>query len=116
MKKPARPEPNSADVMKEILNMPEYKLRQELLGFETSLYIFDTNYNEFKNFVEVLIRNPIKYSLVDPRNQDQLRLVQLDTLRRLHNFVTAAQSLINHTRNLYRKLYKNNNMLPEYQE
>ncbi len=102
--------------MDELLKMPEYKLRQELLGFETSLYIFDVNYTEFKNIVEVLLKDRIKYELVSPRNQDQLRLVQMDILRRLHNFVAAAKSLVDHSRNLNNKLYKKQNSFPEYQE
>src|SRR5690349_4861201 len=94
---------DASKVMKEFMDMPEYKLRQDLSGFETSLYIFDYNYNEVKSFVEASLKEEIRYALVDPRNQDQLRLVQLDILRRLHNFVAAAQSLVNHSRNLYNK-------------
>jgi hypothetical protein len=49
------------------------------------------------------------------RNRDQMNLAMRDIIRRIHNFVATALSLIDHTRNLHRKLYSDTDEFPDYQ-
>lgn len=102
-------------LMDEILAMPEYRLRQDMLGFNASIYIFDTNFAELRRIIEFLTDDPNGQLLTAARNQDKLHNVQTDILRRLHNFVAATQSLIEHTRRFHNKLYGDSGTFPEYQ-
>lgn len=95
--------------------MPEYELRQQLLGFNTSIYILDQNYAELQWLINFLENDPNGHLLMVVANQDKLHQAQVDIIRRLHNFVAAAQSLVDHTRRLYDKLYGSTNLFPEYQ-
>jgi hypothetical protein len=104
------------ELMDQILAMPEYKLRQDLLGLNTSIYIFDTNYTELRRIIEFLTDDPNGQLLTAAENRDRLHNVQVDVLRRLHNFVAATQSLIDHTRRLHTKLYSESGTFPEYQD
>lgn len=103
------------ELMDEILAMPEYKLRQQLLSFNTSIYILDQNFAELQMLIDFLVNNPEGHLLTAASNQDRLRQVQIDIIRRLHNFVAAAQSLVDHTRRFYDKLYGSSNLFPDYQ-
>jgi hypothetical protein len=107
-------QPSMGQLMDEILAMPEYKLRQDLLGFNISIYIFDTNYTELRRIIEFLTDDPNGQLLTAARNQDMLHNVQIDVLRRLHNFVASTQSLIDHTRRIHDKLYGDSGIFPEY--
>lgn len=109
-------QPSMGQLMDEILAMPEYKLRQDLLGLNTSIYIFDTNYAELRRIIESLTDDPNGQLLTAAKNRDKLHNKQIDVLRRLHNFVAATQSLVEHTRRLHDKLYGNSGIFPEYQE
>ena len=103
------------EVMNEIYSMPEYKLWQRLQAFNTSIYIFDKNFTELRDLITFLLNDPNSETFRGIRNEDKLRKLQIDIIRRLHNFVAASLSLIDHTRNLYEKLYFGNNRFPEYQ-
>jgi hypothetical protein len=102
-------------LMDEILAMPEYEIRQQLLAFNTSIYIFDKNFKELHRLIDFLLNHPEAEMLLAERNKDRLREVQIDIIRRLHNFVAASLSLIDHTRRLYNKLYADSDQFPEYQ-
>lgn len=102
-------------IMDEILAMPEYGIRQQLLAFNTSIYIFDKNFEELHRLINFLLNHPEAEMLLSERNKDRLRGVQIDIIRRLHNFVAASLSLIDHTRRLYKKLYADSDQFPEYQ-
>ena len=101
--------------MDEIMAMPEYRLRQQLLAFNTSIYIFDQNFAELHRLIDFLLNSREGQMLTAERNRDKLRKVQIDIIRRLHNFVAASLSLVDHTRNLYKKIYADNGLFSEYQ-
>ena len=106
---------NLAELNAEILAMPEHRLYQQLHGFSLSIYIFDRNFVDLKSLIEFLIKDPRARRLTASRNRDQLQTVQQEIIRFLHNFVAAAQSLIDHTRKLHTKLYGESDF-PEYQQ
>lgn len=109
-------EPSMSQLIGEILAMSEYKLRQDMLGLNTSIYIFDTNYAELRRIIKFLTDDPTGQSLTTARNEDKLRKVQIDVVRRLHNYVASTQSLVEHTRRLHNKLYGDSNLFPEYKK
>jgi hypothetical protein len=105
---------SAGELMDEILAMPEYRLRQDLQGLNTSIYIFDKNYVELRGIIKFLTDDPAGQSLSAARNDNGLHTVQIEVLRRLHNFVAAVESLVGHTRRLYNKLYRESGAFPEY--
>jgi hypothetical protein len=106
---------NLGQLNSELLDSPEYKLHQQLESIKTPLYIFDKNFTELKTLLEFFINNPESEPLTFSRNRDRLDELLLDILRRLHNFVAASLTLIDHTRNLYQKLYSDSDKFADYQ-
>src|SRR4051812_25887440 len=107
---------NPANLIMEIMQMPEYNVRQKLMAFNNSLYIFSMNYEELNLALDFFTKNKDDGSLSAVKNRDKLAVVQDEVLRRLHNFVASAQSLIDHTRRFYQTMYEGDSLLPEYQE
>jgi hypothetical protein len=99
----------------ELLDMSEMKLRQKLESIKMPMFIFDVNSLELKNLLEFITNDPKSESLTLPRNHDKLHEVQLEILRRLHNFVAASLTLIDHTRYFYKDLYSDSNQFEDYQ-
>jgi len=100
----------------EIMNMPEFHARQKLRGLELSLYTFDHNYGELRNLIVLLSNDPSTEPLMYQRNRDQLHAVLREILRLLHNFVAATMSLVEHTRNLYKEMYRPRGLFRDYQD
>jgi hypothetical protein len=98
----------------ELIDMPEFRLRKQLDSIKIPIYIFDKNYAELKALLEFFINDPKSFPLTFQRNRDKLEELQLDILRRLHNFVASALTLIDHTRIYYRELYGDTDKFPDY--
>ena len=103
-------------LIKEFRALPEYDLYMSLKGFSISLYIFNQNYAELNAMIEFLANNPEAEKFMDARNRDRLNNLLDEAIRLLHNFVAAAMSLVDHTRNIYDKLYSKTGNFPDYQE
>ncbi len=103
-------------LINEFHELPEYALYRSLTGFSISIYIFDNNYIQLKRQIEFLVNNPESGYLMDVRNRDLLEKSLSEVIRLLHNFVAAAMSLVDHTRNIYDKLYNGTGKFPDYQD
>jgi len=102
---------------KEIQQLPGYKLYyQDLKGLEISLYIFTRNYTDLSNIIAFITTDPRAAMLYYVENRNRLEHFAYDVVCRIHNYVAASKSLVDHTHNLYGKLYEDNNLFPEYQE
>lgn len=108
--------PEILRLMKELKIMPEYKLYLELISLNNSIFIFDKNYSDLKNYVHTLTTDPSLADLFLPANREQLFEISLEVIRRLHNFVAAAMSLREHALAIYNKHYKKSGRFPEYKE
>ncbi|MBU0634658.1 MAG: hypothetical protein KKA52_06300 [Candidatus Omnitrophica bacterium] len=102
-------------LIEEFRGSPEYALYKSLTTFNISLYIFNTNYSHLKKILEFVMDDPKFAPLMDVRNRDQLNNLLDDVIRLLHNFVAAAISLVDHTRNVYKELYSQTAKFPDYQ-
>jgi len=100
----------------ELYNSEEFLKIQKIIIFNHSLNIFVGNYEEFRNFLSYMVENPNSFELSSPYNRNQLKLMQNENLRLLHNYVSSAFSLIDHTRIHYRDLYEPNNLMTDYQD
>jgi len=105
-----------AILIKEFHELPEYALYKSLTGFNISHYILNTNYSQHKKILEFVMNNPEFERLMDIRNRDQLNSLLDEVIRLLHNFVAAAMSLVDHTRNVYKELYSQTGKFPDYQD
>ncbi len=103
-------------LMHELQHMPEYQFHTEMEDFWISVYIFEQNYKELREVIGFLESDPRADSLFTMKNRDKLNARGREVIRRLHNFVAAAMSLIDHTRRLYDKLYAGNNSFPDYKD
>lgn len=101
---------------KELRESPEYDLYKSLEGFSISLYIFNRNYSDLEKILDFLTNNKKSEYLLDIRNKDQLDRLLEEIIRLLHNFVATAMSLVDHTRNIYVKLYSGTEKFPDYQD
>jgi hypothetical protein len=101
----------------EIQNLPGFKLYyQDLKGLDISLYIFNRNYLDLSTLINFITTDPRGEMLHAVENRDKLEVFGYDAICRIHNYVAAVLSLLDHTRNLYKKLYEGTNLFPEYQE
>jgi hypothetical protein len=98
----------------EIVQMPGYHAMIENHRLTNSIHIFDTNYTELMQLIHFMEQSPEATALLSLRGHNQLREIDSEMLRRLHNFVAGAKSLIDHTRRIYNKYYKGANSFPEY--
>jgi len=105
------------ELNKEIEQLPGYKLYyQDLKGLDISLYIFNRNYTDLSNVITFITTDRRGAILHTVENRAKLEELGYDVICRIHNYVAAVVSLLEHTRNLYKKLYGGNNLFPEYQE
>ena len=112
--------PNDHDnfirLVKELRDSAEQKRLDQVNHFQASVLVFDTNFKELKDTLLFHNDHRQSQSLWKVENRQLLHAYQLNVTRLLHNFVASAQSLIDHTRFFYRKLYEPDNLFPDYQE
>lgn len=105
---------NKFNTQDKLLSMPELETLRKINNFSHTLYIFNKNYYELRKLLEPHNDHSHAIELLHPKNRQKIVDVQLEILRLLHNFVAAALSLTDHSRNHYKDLYAGNNRFPEY--
>ena len=96
--------------------MPEYRTLESIRHFSISLEVFNGNYNELVHHLKIHNAPQASLELMGVDKRRLLHAYQREITRFLHNYIAAALSLTDHTRNHYRDLYSNNSRFPEYQE
>jgi hypothetical protein len=88
---------------------------QRVLQFDFTRDLFERNYRELRVYVTHLQdpRIALDISGEDSRWLRHEAMQEVGFL--LHNFVAAAQSLVDHARVVYRQLYEPGGLVPEYQ-
>src|SRR5437764_906521 len=95
-----------AELSYEIMHLPGYKLfYTDLKGLDISLYIFNRNFIDLKNIITFITTDPRAAKLHFPEKRRMSEEFGYDVICRIHNYVAAAKSLVEHARNLYDKLY-----------
>lgn len=88
------------------MNFEEAKKRIDLLDhFDYSLRLFEENYQELLSVINFMCNERVGLELFSVVNRWKLRDVQTLLGFKLHNYVCAAKSLIDHSRALYRRVY-----------
>jgi len=104
------------ELIEELQQMPEQKLYQDLQGFDLSIHTFHKNYVALNTTLTFLTSDARADPLFAVKNRDKRYAVYRDIICYLHNYVDSAMSLIDHSRNLYKKLYVPKKQFPDYQE
>lgn len=103
------------DHQDELKAMPEFQLIEKIRHFSLSLEIFNGNFHDLNEFINTH-NDPIKsINLRGVNNREILFAFQRQVIRLLHNYISSAISLIDHTRVHYKDLYEKNDKFPEYQ-
>lgn len=103
-------------LLNKLESMFEYKLLLRIKSLDASLYVFQGNFEELRSLLlkHSDVREAIR--LRGARKKPAMRASLYEITRLLHNFVTSAKSLIEHTRVIYREIYKGGEELPDYQK
>ncbi len=105
------------DLMDEIEQLPGYRFYYEdVKGLELSTYIFYANFNDMNRLITLVTTHPKFAHLFNPANKETLHTFGYDIVRRVHNFLASVASLVDHTQNIHKKLYKGTNLFPDYQD
>src|SRR5258705_5847717 len=99
---------------KELENMPGYHAILENHRLTNSIHIFDKNYEELVELLNFMEHDQHAEELLSLHGHKHLHSIDIELLRRLHNFVAGAKSLIDHTRRIYNKYYLKSTSFPEY--
>ena len=102
------------NLRKELLAMPEYIRLDKIKHFQISLDIFNGNYEDLLNLIETHNTPEIAMELMAENKREIRRAFQIHIIRLLHNYISSAMSLVDHTRVHFNELYDDNNLLPEY--
>jgi hypothetical protein len=100
----------------EIEQLPGFKLHQEFFGLDITKYIFDRNFVDLSNVITFITTDPRGVTLLTVQNRKKREILAFEIIRGIYNYTAAACSFVEHTIKLYNRLYKKNNLFPEYHE
>ena len=92
-----------------------YKLKEEIRAFRTGYDIFIGNYADLERILIQAQDPQVWPHLWDEKHRYRLVKFNREVTRLLHNFVAAAKSLVEHTRNHMRAKYAGTDFKKEYQ-
>jgi hypothetical protein len=98
------------------LASPEMEIKLNLQALSVSYRVFNRNYDELRRYLEHLKDPTESLFQYTPEQRENLELLIDETSRLFHNFLASAQSLVDHTRKIVKKLYSNQEFIKEYEE
>lgn len=90
-------------------------LTKQVRHLEYSIQLLERNFRELDLFLARITYPPIALPILDVRQRWRLHDVMLEVAFLLHNYVASAQSLVDHSRVLYRHLFEPQGLMPNYQ-
>jgi hypothetical protein len=101
----------------EIKKLPGYDIYFHYIkGLELSRYIFDKNYQDLVAILNFVTVDPKGNELHRVENKDKLTAFGYEIVCKLHNYITAVETLVSHSRNIHVRLCEKNNLFPDYDE
>lgn len=97
-----------------IVNHKGREIFGKIKEIERSIYIFQGNFKDLLQDINKFSQ-PDNLVFFDVRNREKLESILIEIVRRLHNFVAAAISLVEHTRRIVRAMYKETPFIYDYQ-
>jgi hypothetical protein len=90
--------PQDSTRHKQILAHPGKKYLDTLMTYSISKNILAGNGVQLRKLLELLEDSQRALHLCTPDERDQLRMLQSEVVRHLHNFLASARTLVDHTR------------------
>jgi hypothetical protein len=85
-------------------------------AFEDSYYVFLVSQGELKGFLDHIDASAVSVHMWDMRHRYRLDYAQREVVRRLHNYVAAAFSLVGATRVFVNEHYEYTDLIREYND
>lgn len=102
-----------AQIFDEMTVMPEFQRLERIRHFQFSVRVFERNAQELLEAIELLAGENASLEIAAASNRSALHAVLEEIMRRLHNFVAAVLSLIDHARVMTNELYSKQEF-PDY--
>jgi hypothetical protein len=112
---PPRSERNVLDIQDELFELPSWKRLTRIEHFQITVRMLEQNARDLTTLLEYLTTDERSFSMSDVKHRAALDQVFEEVLRRLHNFVSSALTLVDHTRVLYQELYSDTDSFQDYQ-
>src|ERR1051325_5348715 len=101
-------------------NTKGWQVRDKMYKLDTSFYVFNVNHNDLIEIIRIFQRPDISMAMLraaaNRQYYEKLRPVFKEVVRRLHNFVASAVTLVEHTRIIARELYTETEFMNEYDQ
>jgi hypothetical protein len=91
------------------------ELAKQIRHFEYSIQLLERNFRELDLYLTRITYPPTALPILAVGQRWRLQDAMLEVTFLLHNYVASAQSLVDHSRVLYRRLFEPKGLLPEYQ-
>ena len=92
-----------------------YQIYLRLHTFGLNYYVFTKNYEEVRSILIKAQSTEAFYELWTGEKQQELLLVTRELIRRFHNFLASAKTLVDHSRSLIDDHYQDTSFYNEYQ-
>jgi hypothetical protein len=103
------------ELKSQIKDLPTLNLINEINSRSRSVYIFKKNHKELTEALDLIESDPEGIVMDYRRNPDLLYKMLAEVARTTHNFIASALTLVEHTRNVFKKLYKETGKFKDYQ-
>jgi hypothetical protein len=88
-----------------------FRIHRDITAIQITFYAFQTNFEELDCLIRKHYKLCIEHKLGDFYNRVPLESLLIEMTRRLHNFVFAAKSLVEHTENFISRWYSENSAI-----
>lgn len=106
--------------IEQLNNTPGSRVIEQINRLDVSFYTFNLNHNDMMEAIELLERDDVGKAMLKVAaahdNYTKLRPALKEIVRRLHNFVAAAKTLVEHTRIIAREMFKGHEFMGEYEK
>ena len=103
-------------LIQEIHSSFAYRVHGRLETLRVNYFVFSRNYGELRRALEGFSNSKKTFELLDSRSREKLDIIISEVIRLLHNYLTSAKTLIEHTRIVIREWYKETDFLQEYND
>jgi hypothetical protein len=93
-----------------------HRIQLKIRALRSSYYVFEGNYRRLISALDYFGRIEVIMELWRENNRTRLEGFIDEVTRRLHNFLAGAKTLVDHTRVLKNKMYKDHRFKKVYQE
>ena len=91
------------ELQRKLKNLPGFIIQEKTERFYIIKYVYDKNFDEIETFLTSELEKETAFKTI--KNRDQADKLLYEIVRKLHNYISSAISLIDQTRVYYREIY-----------